>query len=379
IKSRLKKLLNSYWRGSITSWEFEELLTLLQESSDMETWESLAADLANMMDPVSKTDVPSRAIFNQIIHDERYKRKSEMGETRYVKLRKIAIAATAVVVVSLSVLYYFFKSLDDISQATSKYNVTGPVAPVSLPLPGKKQATLTMADGSVVVLDSLAEKKMVTEAGARLYLGDGRLAYEVGDVQAIPVLNTVSTPIGGEYHLILADGTNVWLNAESSITYPVVFGEQERAVTIRGEVYFEVAKNEHLPFVVIANDTRIQVLGTHFNVNAYGGESGIKTTLLEGSIRVERRGAVRVLEPGQQAETASGETGIIVRHVDTEEAVAWKNGLFMFNNESVYDAMKKISRWYDVEVVYEGVLPRKGLHGTISKMEDLSQLLQALE
>jgi ferric-dicitrate binding protein FerR (iron transport regulator) len=249
--------------------------------------------------------------------------------------------------------------------------------------PGGNKAILTLSNGQRVMLDSAHDGVLSRQGGTQVVkLADGQLAYhevhsESGKTEAVILYNTMSTPRGGQYKLILPDGTAVWLDAESSITYPTSFAGRERAVTITGEAYLEVAKDRGRSFRVKMNDMEIGVLGTHFNVNGYKDEGSMKTTLLEGSVKVERNGAGIVLKPGQQARV--DEQIHIVDGVDVEQAVAWKDGFFSFNNADLQTVMRQLARWYNVEVKYPAAIPKGSFSGEIGRALSLSQVLKILE
>lgn len=250
--------------------------------------------------------------------------------------------------------------------------------------PGGNKALLTLADGSVISLDE-AEKGIVrkTRNADVLKLVDGQLQYRQlkGNPQHQVVYNTLSTPEGGQYQLILSDGTKVWLNAASSIRYPTAFIGNERKVEISGEVYFEVEKVAGKTFKVIApspgGPAAIEVLGTHFNVKAYENESPVKATLLEGSVRLSKGSENTLLKPGQQAQV--GDSAIrVVDGVDIEAAIAWKDGMFQFSDTDLLTILKQLERWYGADVHYEDV-PKLHFSGTISRDVYLSQVLKMLE
>lgn len=256
--------------------------------------------------------------------------------------------------------------------------------------PGGNKAILTLADGSTIVLDSAAQGHITQQEGIKLIkTAEGRLEYEKvrGEnlTNAALTYNTIRTPRGGQYQLRLSDGTNVWLNASSSISYPVVFSENERAVKISGEVFFDVAKDKTRPFHVDANTTRIDVLGTEFNINAYEDETTIKTTLLEGSLQIasyeEGNTAIkmkRLLKPGQQAQAGKNGVMLVTEDIDTEAVIAWKNGYFSFDNTDLTTLMRQISRWYDVDIEYAGKVPTRKFGGEISRNSNLLETLKIL-
>lgn len=248
--------------------------------------------------------------------------------------------------------------------------------------PGGNKAVLTLADGSRIMLDSAAnghlsqqEGVVIDKQGAVLsYSHDGKVATEA------PVrYNTLSTPRGGQYQLSLPDGTKVWLNAASSITYPTVFTGTQRKVEVQGEAYFEVTKNEKMPFIVYVNNkAEIEVLGTEFNVNAYADEASISTTLLLGSVRVQSNNAGTILKPGQQAQLQASRTGITIQQPDLDQVTAWKQGYFNFNKLALSDAMRQIARWYDVEIIYDDNIPPILFYGEVQRDLSLNQVLNVL-
>lgn len=262
------------------------------------------------------------------------------------------------------------------------------IAPARDVLPGGNKAVLTLAGGQRIILDSAVNGVLSQQGNAKVQkLDGGQLAYQ--RIEGKPTeaqYNTLTTPRGGQYQLTLADGTKVWLNAASSITYPTVFVEKERVVKITGEAYFEVIKNADKPFRVIANGKAvIDVLGTDFNINAYDDENSIITTLLEGSVKVEPGVGVDagrdkpsvVLKPGQQAKMR-GESITLIPGADVDQVVAWKNGLFSFSDADLPSVMRQLARWYDVDVSYEGNIPKRAFNGTITRSLTLNQLLIGL-
>ena len=258
--------------------------------------------------------------------------------------------------------------------------------------PGGNKAKLTLSDGSIIILDSAANGTLAQQGNARVVkLDDGQLLYNqttpnAGNPLTIDhsplTYNTLSTPRGGQYQLVLPDGSKVWLNAASSIRYPTAFAGNERRVEVTGEVYFEVAKDAQKPFRVnfssVGKQGTIEVLGTHFNVNAYDDEDVMKMTLLEGKVKASIvNGQWSILRPGQQAVIDDSRL-TIHDNADVEEVMAWKNGAFQFGGADIQTVMRQISRWYDVEVEYKGNI---SLHfaGTMSRNVNISQVLEMLE
>ena len=249
-------------------------------------------------------------------------------------------------------------------------------------VPGFNKATLTLSDGSNIDLNDSKNGTLSKQGSVSVgKLGDGKLVYDINGAKtkkAAVLYNTITTPRGGQYQVVLSDGTKVWLNAASSLKFPAIFTGNERNVELTGEAYFEVAKNKDKPFKVAVNNMGIEVLGTHFNVNAYNDEDAIKTTLLEGAVKLKTGNQQAYLKPGQQA-TLGRQQVFNICPVNTEDAVAWKNGYFVFNNENIQSIMKKISRWYDVEVVYEGKVDERDFGGTASRFGSVTDVLKLLE
>lgn len=247
--------------------------------------------------------------------------------------------------------------------------------------PGRNVASLTLADGSEILLDD-ANNGVLASQGATTVIKSkaGQLVYNEGataGAAASPVYNTITTPYGGQYQVTLEDGTIVWLNAGSSLTFPTVFTGSERTVRLKGEAYFEVAHYTAMPFKVEARGQTVQVLGTKFNIMAYEDEASVHTTLLDGAVKVIKGSRSRVLKPGEQSKVSGDE--ISVQEVDLDAALAWKNGYFVFKNEDIGSIMRKIARWYNVNVQFEGQFGRKTFGGKISRNRDISEVLKTLE
>jgi len=247
---------------------------------------------------------------------------------------------------------------------------------------GSNKAVLTLSGGKQIVLTDASNGELVQEGDIRITkTADGKIIYEPSTAQRADVdskavvYNTVSTPKGGQFQVVLPDGSQVWLNAMSSITYPSSFSGKERLVQLKGEAYFEIAKNPEKPFKVdVTGKQKIEVLGTHFNVEAYLEDHEIKTTLLEGSVKLSTPNREVRLKPGQMA-VNDLEKELTIKPADLEEVMAWKNGLFVLNDVNLKDVMKKASRWYDVDVEYQGSIANKKLWGTVSRYKDITELL----
>ena len=250
--------------------------------------------------------------------------------------------------------------------------------------PGGNKAILTLADGSTIDLDQVRSGTIQQQGKSQLVkVNGGMLAYKEsrhankGDDPGSS-FNKISTPRGGKFQLVLSDGSKVWLNAASSLTYPTTFTGKERSVQLEGEAYFEITPNATKPFKVNHDGLQIEVLGTSFNVMAYKDEQTVKTTLLEGRVKVHNGDQAVLLSPGQQAQSKDKEPFSIAT-ADLEEAVAWKNGLFRFNESTIEEVMRQISRWYDVDVVYGSSIPKDLFRGEIYRNVNVSAVLKVLE
>lgn len=288
--------------------------------------------------------------------------------------RKVWWAAAVFVVLLGAVLFVFT------NRSTVKTELAQNNKAADIKAPEGNRAVITLANGQRVYIDSAINRKLLLPGNMKLVkLPSGEIAYELDETAAGRNVsyNTVSNPRGSKVlSMMLADGTKFWLNAGSSLTYPVVFTGDVRKVEITGEAYFEVAHNDKLPFVVAKGETEIKVLGTHFNVNAYHDEKELKVTLLEGSVQVQNGKDGLLLKPGQQAEVE--ERIKLVDGVDIELVMAWKNGMFAFHDASLQEVMRQLARWYDVKVIYEGTIPVHSFRGKIQRDNNLSVVLQIL-
>jgi transmembrane sensor len=266
--------------------------------------------------------------------------------------------------------------------------------------PGSDKAVLTLADGSQITLDKAANGQLARQGATQVMkLDAGKLAYNTASSkEQAPIqiaYNTISTPRGGQYQVLLPDGSKVWLNAASSLRFPTAFSGKERRVELSGEAYFEISQNPSLPFKVsIAPPSRsdngggagtytpleVEVLGTAFDVEAYAEDGDQRATLVSGAVKVINGAAQSVLKPGQQARVKNTPGAALqVAHVDTDEITAWKDGKFLFQSATIESIMRQLARWYDVDVKYEGEKPVQRLTGNVSRNNNLSDILRVLE
>jgi len=261
---------------------------------------------------------------------------------------------------------------------------TKPAAPIQ---PGANKAILTLANGQQIILNNAQKGTIGQQGNIRVIkLDSGQLAYASPTVESPadqlakgPLYNTISTPRGGQYQVTLADGTKVWLNAESSIRFPTAFAGKNREVELTGEAYFEVKADKSKPFVVKAGQTETRVLGTNFNIMAYSDEGAVKTTLLDGAVSMALGTQSTLLQPGEQGQYDAGRGNMTTRMVNTRAVVAWKDGYYFFDRTPVQNVMRQIARWYDVTIVYQGAAPKDEIVGKLPRTADVKDVLHIME
>ncbi|MEO6720212.1 MAG: FecR domain-containing protein [Ferruginibacter sp.] len=367
-----KRLVERFCEHKASDSELEIFFQLLQEGK----LDDLMSDAMKMKAGIDKADE------NKLIA-----RGKNIIEATW---RRMGVAAAVLIFLSVGFIYLFNKNSTDKNKfavnSKTNHQVTKDLAP------GTNNAILTLANGNTIILDSASNGVLARQGEVKIVNKDGRLIYndQVNKSNGDIVYNKMETRRGGQYQLTLADGSKVWLNAASSILFPNVFSGNERIVEITGEVYFEVAKNMGKPFKVKFNTpsgmpAEIEVLGTHFNINAYSDEASVKSTLLEGSIKltnnISEKGDQKqiVLKPGQQALLNKQGAIKMEENTDVEEAVAWKNGMFQFNRATIEVIMRQVERWYDVDVVYMGTKPAGHYQGEISRNVNASEMLKVLQ
>nr|WP_121270985.1 FecR family protein [Pedobacter schmidteae] len=380
-------LIALHLRGALTEQQQADLNAWLQASEANRTFFKELINEQNVAAKVMQFNTPDKAsIWNKtlqgmaVTQEESSPAESLQEEqTPRVKIyrltRYVAIAAVLLMVVAAGIILF------------NKNAALDPAAHVShagLVVPGGNKAYLTLADGKVISLTDAGKGQLAEQAGISIRkTADGQVVYqaEKQEADAAGKTNTVTTPRGGQYQIVLPDGTRVWLNAASTLSFPTAFaGLRNRVVELKGEAYFEVAKDKSKPFIVKTSKQQVEVLGTHFNINAYANEENTRTTLLEGSVKVAAMGLLSqsaVLKPNQQAILANNT--LTVATVDPEMAIDWKTGNFSFNKESLPAIMRKISRWYDVEIVYQDNYTGNDFTGIVSRKKQVTEVLELLE
>ncbi|PWS30404.1 FecR family protein [Pedobacter paludis] len=349
-----KKLLDKYLSGNCTP----------EEISFVEEW--------YIQMPIEK-EAPSQAIIEE---------SKNLVWSLLIKNRKPSIlpllkmvGVAASIVLCLSVGFYFLNRKSDLNQFTAKRQLKDV-------LPGGNKAVLTLADGRKVDLDDAKEGQIANQNGILIRkTKNGEIEYVAqAGASDISGINTISTPRGGQYQISLPDGSKVWLNAATTLKYPYSFGKGERLVELNGEAYFEVFKDKTRPFRVKTAEETVEVLGTHFNINSYNDEGAVKTTLLEGSVKVTSGLANVKLHPGEQSQLNKENNNLIVdKQLDLDKEMAWKNNIFSFDNDDLETVMRQISRWYDIDVVYKGKIKNEKYVGEIPRNSNLSDVFEILE
>lgn len=379
INAELKALVLKYVENTCSREELSRMLLLIEKTKDAEGITQILKEYWERSKPSNSNesmDIDGKFAF---LMKEAKSQAPVISIRKFGASRRVKIqyAAAVIIICIFSVgAYLLIKpgNIKEISKTASHINSNHKN---EIP-PGKNVAVLTLADGSSIILDSSHNGTLTTQGNSRILKLNGMISYNNLNKKDAPVLyNTISTPRGGTYLLVLTDGTKVWLNAASSLRYPANFVGKQRKVELLGEAYFEVAKNAAMPFKVEVNGMEVEVLGTHFNINSYEDEPVIATTLLEGSVKINKNNSTSLLKPGQQAEVKKNGDVHIINKADVEEAIAWKEGKFQFDRADIHMVMRQIARWYNVDVDYKGTISSH-FGGTISRNVNLSQVLNML-
>ena len=380
-ESKLAHLFLAYINKTATTYERDELMELVAQSENDERLETLLTDTWQQFNSHRQlyTDKQGDEMIARILQKGSVNKPAPLIPTFRSSITWLRIAAAATVVFFAVTGVYFWLNPKQSGLNTAQLQKISKGSGEVI-MQGGNRAVLTLADGSNIVLDSSKPGTLTKQGNAKVTkLNSATLAYKAGDGNSPEIVyNTLSTPRGGQYQLILPDGTKVWLNASSSIYFPTVFKGKDRKVTVTGEAYFEVAKIASIPFKINVKDMEVQVLGTHFNIMAYNEENSMNTTLLEGSVKVSRGLVNTILAPGQESRISLTDDIKIVE-ADIEEVMAWKNGWFQFNGYDIEKVMRQVSRWYDIEIVYEGKIPSGHFTGLVSRQNEIAQVLKIMQ
>lgn len=376
-QDELKKLIDKYLTEDLSTEDFHHLWFTLQQPEYKDTWMEM---ISGVWENPSYHNLADDAAKQRVLEKLR-PALTEVPPARKPVLRRLVAnrigwAAAILILICCAGAWYFLshEPARELANLTDTTHYKNDVAP------GNNKAVLTLGDGSTLTLDS-AGKQVIRQGNTAIQQQNGLLQYSNSGANTGISYNILTTPRGGKFRILLPDGTGVWLNAASSIRYPVAFTGKERRVEITGEAYFEVAQHAAMPFIVsVNNKAEVEVLGTHFNINAYQDEAAINTTLLEGKVRVSA-GALpgAVLQPGQQASLNATGAMKVLNDVDTMQIIAWKDGWFEFHMATLPDVMRQLSRWYDVDVSYPANIPDRAFEGRMQQDLTLTQVLKILE
>lgn len=387
-------LLDRYIQGQLTEEEQRELAKILQ---DPEHGPVVQQELVRLLEEQGLKNsagddrIASRVdgnvwepVLRRVLSVDRTRGKADAdgkGSLRimYSGVRRWSVAASILLVIGGGAFFFLHRSAPKPAASAmasiSRSKIT----------PGGNKAVLTLANGQQIVLNDAQNGTLKQQGNTKVIkLDSGALQYAASGVPADPashepMYNSITTPRGGQYEVMLADGTKVWLDAESSLRFPIAFTGKDREVELTGEAYFEVKENKDKPFLVRAGQTETRVLGTHFNIMAYADEGAVKTTLLEGAVSMGQGGQRALLQPGEQGQFDSDKDIIARRVVNTRAVVAWKDGYYYFDRTPVQSVMRQIARWYDVQIVYKGIAPKDEIVGRIPRSADVSEVLHIME
>lgn len=373
-EQRFKELFHKYLHENLTGDDEREFYQLWLDPSLENSRAQIIDQLYDgLSDDKDMAEEKADLIFRTITEKQATVLRLPVSSGRVI-WRSVAVASAILLGLGLSAYFLVFRKNEqpqEIAQISRQSEIAAPEM---------NRAMITLDNGQKIYLDSVLNGSLDRQEGVELVkLADGRIAYEGSNGSTEVRHHTLFNPRGSRVvDMTMTDGSRVWLNAGSSITYPVPFTGNERKVSIEGEAYFEVASDARRPFIVSKGETMIRVLGTHFNINAYDDEADIRITLLEGSVQVADRQQASRIKPGEQAIVKQGEITVADK-VDLEQVMAWKDGFFRMKGIDLASLMRQISRWYDVEVVYRNGVPKARFGGVITRDVNLSDVLKALE
>lgn len=371
---KIGQLLYKFMQGTLTE----------EEETFLECWKTQSHANQFVFDEVTNEENISeilkeyhpanRQILKKVIWEKVAARLPQMRKKSVVRRRGMYMRIAAVIMLTLGITGYFFW------QENRKAGNSEAPRFADVKAPHANKATITLANGQKVSLDSLLSGTLAVQGDGKLVkLANGQIVYEgtAGEAAHIPIYNTLENPKGSKViDMVFSDGSHIWLNAGSSVTFPVVFSGVQRKITLTGEAFLDVAHNAAMPFIVEARGVAIEVLGTNFNVNAYNDEEDIKVTLLKGAVKLNNQTSSGLLKPGQQA--CVKDKIRVSNDVDVDAVMAWKNNKFLFNNNNIQEVMRQLEKWYNIKVVYETQPTREEFVGSISRNVNLSQILALL-
>jgi hypothetical protein len=357
----IKLLFERYLNNHASREETAELFQYFQDTNNKEALEQM---IENQLESRDKEELIDKMILDRVFGkiDLDTEPQNITSPTWY---KITGVAAAIILIISISYLFLNRSTYNDHTATIIE--------------PGRDKATLVLSSGKTIVLEDVANGKLTEELGTTIEKTEkGGINYKIeGNTDVRIAMNLLNVPKGGQFQITLSDGTKVWLNSNSSLKYPSAFSASERRVELKGEAYFEVSKNKQKPFIVETSLQKVEVLGTKFNINAYDDESSTQTSLAEGSVRVSCKNNTTLLKPGQQSTLT--DQNIAVRSTNLDQVLDWKNGDFNFSNNNLKEIMRKISRWYNIEVIFEGPISQETYVAQISRKKRLNDVLRALQ
>ena len=359
--SNIYLLIAKYSQGNITESEYYILKAWMEEDAENKR---IFAEYLVFLKNAQKVRFSAKVdehLAWKIIHSKLVKRKT-FSIRPYLKY-----AAVLLVLLSLTITYQLLHKNIGSEEVSAKANVIHP---------GTPKAILELDDGRNVKLEEISDSLLTLTAGFNIQIKNNTIDYSKSDIIS-ELTNTIRIPRGGEYNLVLSDGTRIWLNSESELTFPAKFKGNQRKIFLKGEAYLEVAKNEKLPFIIEAEGTQVEVLGTSFNVKAY---ENIETTLVEGKVCIRTNSLTKaILTPGEQGIVTKESNEITVKQVDTRLYTSWVKGMFVFRSLSLEEIMKTLERWYNVEVTFENdELKQRRFTGNLKRNEEINHHLDVI-
>jgi hypothetical protein len=371
-----RELLDHYLLGTLTKEDRRQFSQALKQPE-------LAAELEKVLEETFMNDTfegnenpARRKRMFQLLEKKISSFNQSSKEKHFATILSFKRVAAAAILLAIAGTVYFTAIQKPAPEAVTVLK-ENKIAKQPDVMPGHKGATLRLSDGSVIVLDSVQNGTLAMQVNMQVVKENGQILYKGKNGEVL--YKNISTDKGRQWSVVLPDGSKVWLNAESSIHYPLTFSGKERVVEITGEAYFEVAHNSRFPFKVKVDNKEIEVLGTHFNINSYKDEPSMRTTLLEGLIRIGNSATKKIIHPGQEASILNNTTDIKIKETDVQNVIAWKNGYFSFHNANLKTVMRQLARWYDIDVVYVKQAPELEFEGAIDQSLKLSAVLRILE
>jgi len=383
-RQRLEYLFTQFFNKTASAEEKDEFSNYLKDPSNDEWLKELMLKAWEQMDHSGEfyNIGQSEEMLNKVLNAHNAEAvESPQTKRRILSFSRVAAAAIVTVILGIGIYYWINKS-----SVVPTPGQNHDMAVAAKVVPGSDKAILTISDGSAIVLDSLKDGELSVDGGTRVIKENGMVRYSSGRKNGDNIGNniieyhTISTPIGGQYQILLPDGTKVWLNAASSLKFPLSFIGNKRIVDLKGEAFFEVKRNTKLPFIVKTNEgMEVEVLGTSFNVMTYDDEATIITTLVEGRVNIHKGNNEIQMLPNEQVVLNKSKNVLTKGEADVREAIAWKEGMFYFNNDDISSIMRKLSRWYNIEVTYKNDVPHGHYTGAIKRQSDIIKVFELLE